>query len=148
LLVVTKQEYEKGRDTNFRLRRGPKSVEKNDPETTREIKFKYMFSQDYNPVFVTGAHGGVTPRGDIVVNFFMERQPLPNYVTNQIAEDGKIGKELNRHPEDNKRTILRFVEVGIVLDIKGAKSIAEFLQKHITSYEQHFTLEHEEVTED
>ena len=37
-----------------------------------EFRFKYIFSHDNNPVYVNGAHGGVNPRGELVVNFYLQ----------------------------------------------------------------------------
>lgn len=107
-------------------------------EPNRRIKFKYIFAKDYNPVYVTGAHGGVTPRGEIVVNFFLERQPLPHHVINEVTAEGKIGELVEIAPEDNKSTIVRFVQVGVLLDLKGAAAIVDFLEKHIKLHGQHF----------
>ncbi len=58
-----------------------------------EIKFKYVFSYNYNPVYVNGAHGGISPRGELVVNFYLERPPLPNSIAHEINQNGTIGNE-------------------------------------------------------
>ena len=36
-----------------------------------ELTFKYIYTYDYNPDYVNGAHGGISPRGELVVNFYL-----------------------------------------------------------------------------
>ena len=43
----------------------------------KQIKFKYLYDKSYNPSYCTGGFGGTTPKNEIVLNFFMERQPIP-----------------------------------------------------------------------
>ena len=56
-----------------------------------EMTFKYIFTYDYSPVYVNGAHGGISPRGELVMNFYLERQPLPNAISHEITPAGAIG---------------------------------------------------------
>ena len=74
-----------------------------------EVTFKYIFTYDYNPVFINGAHGGVTPRGKLAVDFYQERAPLPNSVTHQLNPNGTIGSEVAVEPEDLNQSLVRFV---------------------------------------
>ncbi len=102
-----------------------------------EIKFKYIFSDDYNPKYVNGAYGGIGPRGEIVINFFMERAPMPKSQT-YLIENGKQAKELSdkRMPEDLQESLVRFVQNGIILDHKNAKEIHKWLGEHIVNLEK------------
>lgn len=100
------------------------------------VKFKYIFSDDYNPVYVNGAYGGVTARGEIVVNFYLERHALPYSVTHSLEQGGAVGEQVAREPEDSARTLVRFVTNGIVLSAEHAKSIHAWLGKHIEAAEK------------
>ena len=51
-----------------------------------EIVFKYIFNYAYNPVYVNGAHGGLSPRGELVMNFYLERPPLPEEIVRKTGE--------------------------------------------------------------
>jgi hypothetical protein len=105
-------------------------------EKLTRLKIKYIFPKDYNPVFVNGAYGGLSPRGDIVVNFFLERPALPNSQTYEI-NDGKIGTEIieERDPTDLQGSIVRYISQGIILDYKNAKELQRWLGSHIEQLE-------------
>ena len=96
-----------------------------------EFTFKYIFTYDYNPVFVNGAHGGVTPRGELVVNFYQERAPLPNSITHEINPNGTMGAETAVDPEDLNRSMVRFVNTGIVVTPQTARELHYWLGEKI-----------------
>ena len=100
-----------------------------------EFKFKYIFTYDYNPVYVNGAHGGVTPRGELVVNFYQERQPLPNAVTHELNPNGTIGKEVAVEPGDLNKSLVRFVSNGVVLTHQTARELHYWLGEKIKEME-------------
>ncbi|HYS44562.1 MAG TPA: hypothetical protein VEM32_11355, partial [Geobacteraceae bacterium] len=88
-----------------------------------DFKFKYVFTYDYNPVYINGAHGGVTPRGELVVNFYQERQPLPNAITHELNPNGTIGGEVAVEPEDLGSSLVRFVSNGVVVNYQTAREL-------------------------
>ena len=104
-----------------------------------EFRFKYIFSHDYNPVYINGAHGGVTPRGELVVNFYQERQPLPNAITHEINPNGTIGTEVSVEPGDLNKSLVRFIENGVVLNYQTARELHHWLgekMKEMAAMEQ------------
>lgn len=105
------------------------------PQQKRELKFKYIFDNDYNPLYVNGAHGGVTPRGELIVNFYLERQPLPNSITHEITSNGTIGPEINADPTDLGSSLVRVVSSGVVLSHQTAKDIHYWLGEKIKEME-------------
>ncbi|GAB7025681.1 hypothetical protein [Geotalea toluenoxydans] len=100
-----------------------------------ELKFKYIFDDSYNPVYVNGAHGGVTPRGELVVNFYLERQPLPNSISHELAANGSIGRESAVEPADLPRSFVRFISSGVVLSHQTAKEIHFWLGEKLKEME-------------
>lgn len=102
-------------------------------ENEKTVTFKYKFADNYNPVYVNGAYGGVSSRGEIVVNFFLERLPLPNSVTHKVDENGIVGEiiEKENKPKDLNVSSIRFVESGIVVNVETAKQIRDWLDKQI-----------------
>ncbi|MFC0297755.1 hypothetical protein [Geobacillus jurassicus] len=64
------------------------------------VHFKYLFPDDYNPVYVNGAHGGISPQGEIVVNFYFERRPLPP-VQGSLHLLGSMGIFVCRNPKQS-----------------------------------------------
>lgn len=105
-------------------------------EAPSEIKFKYIFADDYNPVYVNGAYGGATARGEIVANFFLERQALLTSVTHAVDKEGTLGKEIARTPKEEMPAVVRYVSAGIVLSVETAKLIHAWLGEQIQEAEQ------------
>jgi hypothetical protein len=112
------------------------------------ITFKYIFKYDYNPVYVNGAHGGVSPRGEIVANFYLERQPLPNEITHAINPDGSISADVvGVDPENLESTIIRYVSSGVVLNLQNAKALHSWLGDKVAELEQMMTIRTEPSAE-
>jgi len=86
-----------------------------------EIKFKYVFNYGYNPTYVNGAQGGFSPRGELVVNFYLERQPLPESICHEITPEGAIGRESAVEPKDLNQSMVRFIDTGVVMSYENAK---------------------------
>jgi hypothetical protein len=119
-------------------------MSKHDPE----ISFKYIFKYDYNPIYVNGAHGGVSPRGEIVANFYLERQPLPNEITYAVNPDGSIGADVIAvDPENLNSIIVRYVSSGVVLTHQSAKALHGWLGDKIEELERMIQLREEQSVE-
>jgi hypothetical protein len=100
-----------------------------------ELKFKYIFDYCYNPVYVNGAHGGVSPRGELVMNFYLERMALPESITHEINPNGTIGNEVAAEPEDLKNSLVRFIEAGVVMNYQNAKELLLWLGERVKEME-------------
>ncbi|ABB31700.1 hypothetical protein GeomeDRAFT_0223 [Geobacter metallireducens RCH3] len=100
-----------------------------------QVTFKYIFTYDYNPAYVNGAHGGVSPRGDLVVNFYLERPPLPNEITHEINPNGTVGAETAVEPDDFAQSLVRFVPSGIVLNHQTARELHHWLGEKVREME-------------
>lgn len=86
-----------------------------------ELTFKYVFNYGYNPSYVNGAQGGFSPRGEMVVNFYLERQPLPESITHEITPEGAIGRETGVEPKDLASSMVRFIDTGVVMSYENAR---------------------------
>jgi hypothetical protein len=114
-----------------------------------EITFKYIFKYDYNPVYVNGAHGGVSPRGEIVANFYLERQPLPNEIRHGINPDGSIGADvIGVDPSNLESLIIRYVSSGVVLNYQNAKALHSWLGDKVSELEQMLQIREKQSVED
>jgi hypothetical protein len=102
----------------------------------QEIIFKYKFKDDYNPVYANGAFGGVTPLGEITINFYCERHPIPYSTTHQVNEDTSLGEIINNNPEDHQNQFIRYIESGVILNLESAKRIYEWFGANIKLLEE------------
>lgn len=101
-----------------------------------KIKCKYIFKDDYNPVYVNGAQGGINPQGEIVIDFYLERNALPTSQTFEIVEDKLSAKEIETEPEDLKNSFVRVIENGVIMNYQTAKELHNWLGNHISQLEE------------
>ena len=101
----------------------------------KELNFKYKFSDSYNPVYVNGAHGGINPQKEIVMNFFLERLPLPKEETYEVDENGVLSGPKSVSPSDHSHNLIRFVETGVICNLETAKKIHAWLGQNIANLE-------------
>lgn len=101
-------------------------------EEEKVIKIRYIFPDDYNPTIATGALGGPMPDGcHIAVSFYMERGSLPYSQSFQLSKEGKLEDEVAADPEDCHRTMIRFVNSGIVVTPEVALTVAKWLEEQV-----------------
>lgn len=96
---------------------------------TKEVKIIYRKAPDFRLFPATGAWGGPSVNGEIVLNFFVDRAQEPESVTIVVDESTGTGAEKPLPPAQNVREVL----VGVVLRPDIALSIGQFLVGHATS---------------
>lgn len=101
-----------------------------------EITFKYIFNYNYNPTYVNGAQGGISPRGEVVIHFYLERPPLPNSITHELSPQGAIGAEQGVEPEDLNNSMVRFVDTGVVMNYDNARLFHSWLGDKLREVEE------------
>jgi len=105
-------------------------------EPPKKITFKYIFPDDYNPLYVNGAIGGLTPTGEIIINFYHERIALPNSQTFRLNQEGGIINEVvSSDPADHSQSLVRFIQSGVTFDVDKAKIIYQWLGEQIETAE-------------
>lgn len=97
----------------------------------RQVKFFFEYDPRYSVVAANGAWAGVTTRGDIRIDFFVEGLGNPDQVVNLITPNGHLGPELSRSPE---RRFVRRMQVGVLLRLEEAESIADFIKKQVADF--------------
>lgn len=103
---------------------------------TKQINIKYIFEEDYNPVYCNGAYGGIGPQGELIANFYLERMPIPRKVIMALDEEGHLADTLEIIPRETESAIVRYVSSGIVLNQKDAKSMYIWLGDMLAKMEQ------------
>ena len=97
-----------------------------DEREKKTISFRYKISANYVVFSITGVHGGLNPRGQIIMNFFHERHPIPRKIIYEFKEDGSLGDEIER---DTKTSIIRDVLFGVSILPDTARAIAKWLSE-------------------
>lgn len=109
--------------------------------TENQIKVKYKYADDYNPQYINGAQGGINIQGEIVVNFYFERVPMPNSITHELSKEGMLGEAVATEPEDLMRSVLRYVQSGVVMNLEVAKQIHKWLGDQIALRESQIKIQ-------
>lgn len=101
-----------------------------------EIVFKYKFEDNYNPIYINGAYGGIGPGGEFVINFYLERQPVPRKVTHVLKEDHGLGDIIETIPPDLSTNVIRYITNGVIMSKATAKAIAKWLNDVLEEKEE------------
>jgi len=94
-----------------------------DGKKAQEIKVYYKRDKNYRILPATGAFGGVTPQGEVSVDFFVERRLPPKHIVMHVSPDTPA-QEMER---DGEERMVRESLVGLVLRPDIALSIGRFL---------------------
>ena len=97
---------------------------KNEDIPATEMQIKYTVSPQYRTYGATGAFGGFSPNGEVVFDFFIERQAPPETITLKIV-DGKPNEEV----DSKTKSLIRERVAGFVLRPDIALSIGQWLVK-------------------
>lgn len=95
-----------------------------------KVKFNYIKDELYTPQYSNGAIGGITSKGEIVVNFFTELPPIPVSQTQGI-ETGVLTKEITTEmafkENPSELNANRIINTGVILSEATAIDIYNWL---------------------
>src|SRR5258708_3439237 len=91
-----------------------------------KIRIEYIKSNLFRVVHADGAFGGTSPRLELFITFYSERFPIPKILVYEVSPTGAHGEEVLAERE-TKAGIIREAEVGVMLDLPAAKSLAAWL---------------------
>lgn len=92
-----------------------------------EINIYYEKNPSYRTIYSDGLIGGITPRGDVNLNFYSTRNVIPKSIKHNILSDGTIDKD-GKVSEDSKNGIIREIEFGVYMTKDTAESIYTVLK--------------------
>ncbi len=92
-----------------------------------EIRIEWEYDKDYRLVPANGMWGGLTPRGDLRIEFFVEVIPTPGSGETALIHDaGGSYKERRKTP--GKATVVRKVQVGVMIPPNQISNFAEWFK--------------------
>lgn len=98
-----------------------------------KLEFHYIKNNGFCTILGSGVFGGITPQGQLNINFFTERAAIPTkivYAATQIGDKLKLD-EIER---DGKDGIIREVQCGVLMDINVAISFRAWLDEKINQF--------------
>lgn len=102
-----------------------------------KVVFHYIKSNYFRVIYATGVQGGISPKGDIEIAFFNERNPLPERIAHSLTkpsglptDDVMLGPEIAAE-RVSKEGVVREVEVQIVMNRATAQAVHQWLGQHL-----------------
>ena len=101
----------------------------------QKLRFHYIKSNYFRVIHADGAYGGVSPRRTIQINFYSERQPIPQLTVHGVAGDGALSGEL---PDERvvRDGIVREIEAGVIVTLEAAESLRDWLSDNINKLQE------------
>ena len=98
----------------------------------KNYNFKFVKNPDFRTVKADGVYGGVTVRGEINMNFYVDTIDLPKNQLYSMDSKGAITKEI---PVEKKAESIRELITGINMDLETTKSVILWLNDKVKQAE-------------
>lgn len=98
----------------------------------KKVKVKFHIPDNHRLHFTTSVWGGINSKGMVEINFLHDRPPLPKSSTDILDLSGNI---IETEIDTAGYSFVRSVQTGVVMDIDAAKSLLNWLQGKIDSWE-------------
>lgn len=93
-----------------------------------KISIELKKSDDYKILPATGVYGGGTPQGEILCNFFVEHNKIPDGLKIEIdPKSGNLVSESSIYTTQERVDTTRELQVGLLIRPDIARSIGEWL---------------------
>lgn len=99
-------------------------------ENPSKVQFVFTYDPQYRVCAANGIWGGVTPKGDLRLDFFVESFEPPETQTQAVTLDGQLGPELERVPmprSADTAVVNRRLMMAVVVSASQVQSWADFL---------------------
>ncbi len=106
---------------------------KDNTDKSSRVEFVYTEADGYRLVHGSGAYGEVNAQGNIVFEIYTEHQLSPDKEEKEITEDNQV---IDVPQEDEKTTVRRAKQIGIVMSLEEAKAFDNWLQEKIEDLEE------------
>jgi len=97
------------------------------------VKFVHKFTDDYRIIPANGAWGGVSPRGDLLMHFFVEHTKVPREEIQVVKEDGSLDSSRKKTKEVE---IIRTMQIGVNMNIEQVTHLANWILENVERYKR------------
>ena len=102
-------------------------------EKREHFTFRYVYPDDLRDLYVNGAWGGLTPRKEVNIHFFSERQPIPKAITHAVNDDNTLGEIVDKKLGGNA---VRLIQASLVMNLETAISVRDWLNRMIKNAQE------------
>lgn len=93
-------------------------------ESPEEVNIKFTTSSNHQTFYVNGVYGGMTPRGDMHVDFVADRSERPKTQSFKVNKDGSLGRQVG---EEGGEKIIRERQVSLYMKPENAFDIGTWM---------------------
>lgn len=104
------------------------------PRLPKEIAYDFIKSNFFRVVHADGVFGGLAPNGNIHMQVYSERTAIPQKTVHAI-EGSELGPEIHAKRQERK-AIVREVEVDVVFNIAQAEAMRAWLAEKIDTFQK------------
>lgn len=98
--------------------------------------FDFSQSSDYKLYAANGAWGGITPRGDFMIEFFIEKSSRPESVKYRVKDKKSLGDEISRKFSGEEFT--REMQCGIIVTLNQAEILANWILQNLQALKANY----------
>jgi len=102
-------------------------------ENQTDVFCVYLKAKDFRTFYVNGAYGGLSPKGEVTLNFYFEKFPLPKRTGIKLSPEGKVLAQQHELPLPEEYWTEREVQTSVVLNIEEARNFADWLTRIVGS---------------
>lgn len=97
----------------------------------REVRLQFVREPHYQVFYASGVYGGLTPYGELWIDFFIDRATPSDY---EVIEIDESGTEIARRPQRLGAEFTRYLQCAVIIHPERIPSIIEWLQQKYSSY--------------
>lgn len=101
-------------------------------EELGRVRYEYETDPDLRLNYAHGVWGGVTPHGEVEINFYTETSKVPGNTEYVIAPNGSLEHDLSAN-NDDIRIVVRHIHSKIIMNANTARAFASWLENKIDS---------------
>lgn len=100
----------------------------------KKVKFIHNMPKDYRIYPANGVFGGMTARGDLVMNFFVEHHVIPPEQVQKVKADGSLAPIKTEQQEELE--VSRVFQMGVMVNREQALDIAKWIMEKVKQYDK------------
>jgi len=99
----------------------------------KEVLINYCKTPSYRVYFADGIFGGLTPKDELFMEFYVERLPTPDQMTYSVKEDGTLGDPVS---SQGKTGLQRELQCGLVMNMDTVIAFRNWLNRKIGEFNE------------
>lgn len=89
-----------------------------------EIDIEYIKSGSYQEIYANGVYGGITPRGDLMIDLISEYAKRPSVETYKVEDGSRLGERIKVEGEP---VVIRERQASLFMQPNNARGMAEWV---------------------